>query len=176
MDSTKDITLKLIISMLYDTACRRSEILKIRFKDIEPIKEPKNNIYAKVRIMGKGHKSREVYLNETTFNLLKEYGKGKKKSDYIIRFKSNDNKEIKFQDHKLWEVLSKHIEPILGRNFHCHMLRHTFATHMADNGAHAEEIMYYLGHKEVSTTLIYIEISTFMGERAFTKYSKDILE
>jgi integrase len=124
METTKDLELRLIFSMLYDTAARRHEFMNIRFSHIEPIKEPKDNIYAKVRIMGKGHKAREVYLGKVSFELLKEYAKGKKKRDYVIRFIQPDGKEYKSQDHQLWKVTQKHCKPILGRNFHCHMFRH----------------------------------------------------
>jgi integrase len=127
MESTKDLELRLIFSILYDTAARRHEFMNIRFSHIEPIKEPKDKIYAKVRIMGKGHKAREVYLGKVSFELLKEYAKGKKKRDYVIRFIQPDGKEYKSQDHQLWKVTQKHCEPILGRNFHIHMFRHCFS-------------------------------------------------
>jgi len=174
MSEVKDLRMKLIISMLYDTACRRTELINIKYGDITLIKDDK--IKAQIGIIGKGNKARTVYIGTQTYDLLKEYSKGKgKKSKFIFQFRDKRGKLIKDQAHKMWSELKKYSRRILASDKHPHMFRHTKATHLADKGASAMEIMAYLGHEKIETSMIYIQVSSFVGERAFKKYAEEIL-
>lgn len=175
---------KTIVSALYDTACRRSELLSIKWGDIQ-FRDPKKHsadikagLYASVSIIGKGKKSREVYLGSTTVTLLRKMNEEKKfeKQDPIFVIYGEDTTTpLKRQDHALYELVHKQLDKILKRHVHPHCFRHTKATHLADNGADVLDIASYLGHSNIAATQIYIEISSFRGMKAYKEFSKDIM-
>lgn len=178
-----DLFLQAVISTFYDTACRRSELLSIKWGDIQfrdPIRNKEDiaaGLCASVSIIGKGKKTREVYLGATTVALLqKMHAKNQYLKDSIVFVAKDENgMPYKHQDHGLYEIVVKRLSKILGRRVHPHMFRHTKLTHMADNGADVLDIAAYAGHSDIKVTQIYIEISSYRGKRAFKMFSEDIL-
>ncbi len=153
----------LILEMFYSTGIRLSELVNIRISDID-----KSN--RQIKVLGKGSKERIVffsikcleylddYLNNSRIFLLKENNdylflnnKGKKLStsgvEYIIR------------QILLKSDLSVHLTP--------HTLRHTFATHMLDEGADLMTVKELLGHENISTTGIYTHVSNEHLRKAY---------
>jgi integrase len=176
---------KLTISALYDTACRRHELLGIKFGDIE-FKDPSNihhekeieaGIWAEVNILGKGKKTRKVFLSKTTVELLAEYHKTMHfaKQDKVFILFSPSGMEYSYQEHELYKMIVDVGQTILVRHIHPHCFRHTKATHMADRGADVLDIAAYLGHSNPATSAIYIEISAFRAKQAYMKYAQDIV-
>lgn len=182
-ETEDDLFLHTAISCLYDTACRRSELLSIKWGDIQfkdPIKhseEIKNGLSASVTIMGKGKKTREVYFGKTSVELLQKMNAIEHYTKDSIVFVSKDNsgKPYMHQDHGLYEIMVKRLYKILGRRVHPHMLRHTKLTHLADAGAQILDLASYAGHSDIKVTEIYIHISSFRGRQAYMKYSNDIM-
>lgn len=185
MNELDDVFKKAIISCLYDTACRRAELLSIKFGDINfknpELKTHKKDIeagiYAEVQILGKGSKARTVYLGKTSvMHIIALHNKfGYTKTDKIFVLKQDDGTPYKLQENQLYKEITDIGDSVLGRHIHPHCFRHTKATHMADAGADMLDIAAYLGHSNPSTSSIYIEISAWRGHQAFSKYSKDIL-
>lgn len=170
---------KLLISMLYDTACRRDEIMKVRVCDIIIRTEEKdinNGIFASLKVTGKGMKKREVYLSNTTMELYKNYinNNGIKDKDKVFVFRKKDGSVCLCQNDMLYKRMRKIGKQILQRHLHPHMFRHTKITHMADEGADILSLAAYAGHEKPSTTQIYVEISSHRAYYAFAEYSKDI--
>ena len=140
----------LILELLYSTGIRVSELINIKLKDI-------NRSDKKILIMGKGSKERYVLYGEVLDNLLDVYlsnsrSKLNKNSDYLILNK--DGNQI--TDRGIRLIISKilkkgeidyHVSP--------HTLRHTFATHMLENGADLKSVQELLGHENLSTTQVY---------------------
>lgn len=170
---TKEDKMKLIYCLLYDTACRREELCKFKYGHLTKIEGKKAK--ASLLTQGKGGINRTTYINSYTYNLLKKYSKGKaKRGNYIIDFKNKDGQPLKHKPKKITTIVSKHSKKILDRTVNPHMLRHTKATHMADQGASPLDIKEYLGHRDIKTSMMYIHVSSFLGERAFNKYSEDL--
>lgn len=176
---------KAIVCSLYDTACRRSELMSIKFGDIN-FKNPKNishkkdidsGICAEIQIMGKGKKARTVYLGATSAKLVVMLHEkfGYQKTDKVFLLKQDDGMPYIYQTHELYKKIIGIGKVVLGRHIHPHCFRHTKATHMADTGADMLDIAAYLGHSNPSTSAIYIEISAFRGKQAFAKFTKDIM-
>jgi integrase/recombinase XerC len=155
----------LILELLYSTGIRVSELINIKMKDI-------NRSDKKILIMGKGSKERYVLYGEVLADLLEVYlsysrAKLNKNSDYLILNK--DGNQI--TDRGIRLIISKilkkgeidyHVSP--------HTLRHTFATHMLENGADLRTIQELLGHSDVSTTQIYTNVSNKFITENYNNY------
>jgi len=167
--SSEKLQDKLIFSLLYDTACRVSELINIRVKDIN-FKE------RSIEVLGKGGKKRSVFFNASTEELLTKHIQNKKKEDKLIIIRDNSGKPYQNQQHAIWRLCKRKGKKILHRNLHPHMFRHTRLTHMADEGADILDIAAYAGHEDIKTSQIYVEISSYRRKRAFKKYCSDIME
>lgn len=145
---------RLILEFLYGTGVRVSELVNIKVSNIN-----KNN--KSIKILGKGNKERIVYYNPVCHNLLNKYlniysSINKKNVDYLF-FNQQGNKlttqGISYLINKIIKKISfnKHITP--------HMLRHSFATHLLNNGCDLLTVQELLGHQSISTTAIYTHVT-----------------
>ena len=165
---------ELMIRFLYDTGCRESEMLGVRRKDVNIFDEPKNNIFAEVTVLGKGHKKRNVYLMERTVKLFKELKFNLKPEQKCFVFVKSNGKPYKRQDSELLKGFRKRTKEILGRSYVIHSLRHTKLTHLADKGADLLGISSYAGHSNIAVTQVYVKASSHLGKMTFEKYSEDV--
>lgn len=144
-----------LIGMLLQTGMRVSEIVNLDILDID--KEMKT-----IRVFGKGSKERQVYFMDSLIPLLDSY--------YLIREKMvlNENEAAVFIGSKGTRITKRAIENILNdRAKHAtnpfkvtpHMLRHTFATNLLNNGVDIKMVQELLGHESISTTQIYTHVS-----------------
>lgn len=153
---------RLLIEMFYSTGCRVSEIINIKVKDID-FKDKK------IRIMGKGSKERIVYYGDYAKKYLDKYlSKGIDK-DYLFVNKHGDKytvEEIELIVKDIMKHLSikTHVTP--------HTLRHTFATHLLNNGADIRSVQELLGHSNLSTTGIYTHVSSDRLKEVYFKTFK----
>lgn len=171
-----DDEMKLLLSFMYDTACRRSELLNIKYGDITfRDTNTSKNIWAEVHIVsGKGGKSRVVYLTKKSVLLLRELRPHIDIKDKIFYFyKDKDNAYIN-QEHRLYVMIKDSCDKILNRHIHPHCFRHSALTHLANKGADILGISRYAGHKDIKTSQIYIDYSTYISETTFEKYSRAI--
>ncbi len=152
---------KVLYSLLYDTGMRISEALNLSVRDIDL---NKNNFV----IFGKGNKERIVFFTDRTKNLLNKYIKEKTKIqiDNQIREKSIRDKLFVTNLGKPLSISS--VESIFDKqrvyfgwqkNFSPHVLRHTYATHLLNNGASIRMVQQMLGHSSLATTQIYTHVS-----------------
>lgn len=145
----------LIIRMLYATGIRVSELVSIKLKDI--------NINDRtIRIFGKGSKERIVVFGNNTMDILNKYlSDGRvnldtKNCEYLFLnkdgFRLSDRYVRKIIDDIIIKAsIDMHVSP--------HMLRHTFATSMLNNGADLVSVKDLLGHSSLETTSIYTHVS-----------------
>ena len=164
IDTSTDEGLKrrLLIEMFYSTGCRVSEIINIKVNDIDFLNK-------KIRIMGKGSKERIVYYGDYAKKYLDKYlSKGMDK-DYLFVNKHGDKytvEEIELIVKDIMKHLSikTHVTP--------HTLRHTFATHLLNNGADIRSVQELLGHSNLSTTGIYTHVSSDRLKEVYFKTFK----
>jgi integrase/recombinase XerC len=146
----------LIIELLYDTGVRVSELSNIKIKDIDY----SNN---SIRIMGKGSYERIVYFGEYAKNIIDEYLNNFRNShlknkihEYLIINKNGD----KITDRGIRKILDDILKGVsLKMHITPHSLRHTFATHLLENGCDIKVVQELLGHKHLSTTSIYTHVT-----------------
>lgn len=174
-----------LLKVLYDTACRKGEIVRTPIADYE---NQKSDTYHGLRVcdvdfenkeatvFGKGRKKRTVALSDSTLHWLGEYikAKGLKGKQTIFTFYKGDGKPYVRQDDECWKLI-KHIGKMaIGKHVYPHCLRHTKICHWADMGADLLDLKEMAGHDNVKTTMIYVQISSWRRKEAFRKYSFDI--
>ncbi len=145
-----EIRNKAIIDLFYSTGVRASELCNITFDDID-FKE------RTIRILGKGNKERIVLFGEKTLHNLKAYLSTRKDNKKWLFL---SNRKRKLSRREVWYIINTTFEKIaLKFGVHPHTLRHSFATHLLDNGADIRVIQELLGHASISTTSIYVNTS-----------------
>jgi len=148
IDSCENLKHKLIIKFLYSSGLRLSELLNLKRNDIDF----DNNLIL-VR-QGKGKKDRMTLLSQSLKNdLLKYYSNYEFKTSYI--FEGRKGKYSKKSVQKIFERLGNKI----GIKIHPHMLRHSFATHLLEQGTDLRYIQKLLGHSSSTTTEIYTHVA-----------------
>ena len=146
----KDLTMFIL---MYTTGARLNEILSLKLKDINlDVKEPY------ISIVGKGNKLRCLYLLSETSDYL-FYSKVKGKQHKITE------QSIEKQLRKWASMANKQCSEI-PLNLHPHQLRHSAATHWLDDGMNIVQISYLLGHEQLQTTMVYLEITTAQKAKA----------
>lgn len=158
---------KAILELMYATGLRISEVISLEFKNVD---------YDEciIRVMGKGSKERIVPVNDYAIKYLKEYIDNYRPelvkneiNNYI--FLNNHGRMLTrqgiFKMIKNYAAL-KNIKKTIGP----HTLRHTFATHLLENGADLRVIQELLGHSDISTTQIYTHLTKEALHNEYKKY------
>jgi len=144
-----------IIELLYSCGLRVSELVNLKINDIDL-----SSKY--VRCFGKGSKERIIPIGETAKQIVKEF---LPQRDLLIKKYNLNTKRLLILDngrlitrqdvytfiHEQGKLIHKSISP--------HTLRHSFATHLLENGADLRIVQELLGHSDVSTTQLYTHIS-----------------
>ncbi|HEY0245395.1 MAG TPA: tyrosine-type recombinase/integrase [Mucilaginibacter sp.] len=150
-DDFKGLRDKLIIEMLFGTGIRLSELLGIKDQDI-------NAYEGTIKVLGKRNKQRIIPLNSELKELLIKYADLKKSEN----FNNNSltlivtNKGADAYPKFIYLIVQKYLSYISTQNKRSpHVLRHTFATSLLNNGADLNAIKELLGHANLSATQIY---------------------
>ena len=149
----------LILDLLYSTGLRVSELCSIKIKDIDFSNES-------IKVVGKGGKSRIVLLHKSLKDNLLSYI-SVTRLKLLERSKNSNNRNL-LLNSKGGSLTVRGVRVILnkiikdsGENFHVspHMLRHSFATELLNNGADLRSVEELLGHSNLETTQIYTHVS-----------------
>lgn len=155
LDSNMSLLDKAVLELLYAAGLRVSELTDIQINNID--------LNAKyIRCTGKGSKERLVPIGTKACNAIKKYYKER---EYLIKkynisskycFIKENGKKLTRQDvyvfiNNIGKNINKDISP--------HTIRHSFATHLLENGADLRVVQELLGHSDVSTTQLYTHIS-----------------
>ena len=152
-----------MLELLYSTGIRVSELVSIKLDDIDFYNK-------KIKILGKGNKERFVLLGQQCEELLKKYIKesrsilNKERNEYL--FLNNLGKTISVRGVESVILKIEH-EACLKFSISPHVFRHTFATHMLDNGADLNSVKELLGHENLNTTAIYTHVSNERLRRVY---------
>ena len=148
IDSIKNLKHKLMIQLIYSAGLRVSELISLRTKDIDI---ERNVIYIR---QGKGAKDRISLFPESI------------KKDFLKYLLQCSPKNYLFESNRQKKYSSKSVEKIvekaskeLGKKIRPHTLRHSFATHLLEQGIDIRKIQKLLGHKNLRTTQIYTHVA-----------------
>ncbi len=166
LDTALGIRNRLIIELLYATGLRVSEITNLKLNDIDISNQ-------EIKVYGKGGKERIVFFGEYAKKYLKLYLDNARNE-----LLNGNNSNYLLINHNGGKLTSRGVELIIDKvqneaalkhNISPHVLRHTFATDMLNNGADLKSVQELLGHSSLSTTQIYTHIT---NERLRSVYLK----
>lgn len=167
LDTAFDYRNKAMIELIYGAGLRVSELINLNVEDLDF-----NNCI--IRVLGKGSKERIIPLGEYSIYYLEQYLE--KRSELLKNdtttsalFLNNHGKRMTRQGFfkNLKTILNKQgLDP----NIHPHTLRHSFATHLLEEGADLRSIQELLGHSDISTTKIYTHVSDKKVENDYIEY------
>lgn len=164
----RDLTMFIL---MYNTATRINEILSIRLQDVHiNVEKPY------VSIIGKGNKLRSLYLLPKTVKYLKQYieenhEENANKNDYLFYSKIK-GKQTKLTQKSVEKQLKKWAQKAYEKckevpiGLHPHQIRHAAASHWLEDGMNVVQISYLLGHEQLQTTMVYLEITTAQKAKA----------
>lgn len=159
-----EIRNRLILELLFATGLRVSELINIKLSDIQ--KQERS-----IRTLGKGKKERIVYYGEYAEEILLKYLEEarpllleNKRSIYLFVGKNS----TQLTRARISEILDSEVKKIgLQHHISPHVLRHTFATQLLNNGADIRSVQELLGHENLSTTQIYTHITNDQLRKAY---------
>ena len=151
IEHTNNIKHRCIVSLLYSAGLRRSELLNLKVEHIDSKR-------MLIRIEGaKGNKDRYTLLSTTFLKELRQYYREWKPRTYLFEGPKS-NKYSAESVAKIVKNTAKKAGIIM--NVTPHVLRHSFATHLLENGTDLRYIQALLGHKNPKTTEIYTHVAT----------------
>ena len=142
-----------IVATLYSTGLRISELCNLKIKDIDS-----QNMILHVR-QGKGGKDRKVQLSLFLLDILRDYYRSCyiKPTDWLFPGRSEDGKMHTSTIQRFMQRLSR--ESGLNKKITPHTFRHSFATHLLEDGTDLRTIQALLGHSSIQTTEKYLHIA-----------------
>ncbi|AXF57809.1 site-specific tyrosine recombinase XerD [Salicibibacter kimchii] len=156
-----------MFELMYGTGLRVSELCSLTLDDT-------HLEMGFVRCIGKGNKERIIPLGSKAIHALKAYqSKARpsfvKKQSHDILFVNRLGKQLSRQG--FWKVLKRHVENAgIKKAVTPHTLRHSFATHLVENGADLRVVQELLGHADITTTQIYTHISRHHLKHIYQTY------
>jgi integrase/recombinase XerD len=148
-----------IMELLYASGIRRAELVSLNLSDVDLERRI-------MRVIGKGNKQRTVFINQASADAIRAYLGVRPRTPDEALFLSK--RKTRLSHRQAWVVfrqfaqlsgLTKHVTP--------HVMRHSFATHLLENGADLMTIKELLGHESLSTTQIYTNVSLEHMRRSY---------
>ena len=154
---------KLIIDLFYSTGIRRTELIHLKMLNIDLSN-------ATMKVLGKRNKERILPLLPNIVSQIKLY---LTERAYIERITDNDIffltlKGVKMNDSLVYRLINSYFSGVSEKlKKSPHILRHTFATHLLNNGADLNSVKELLGHSSLASTQIYTQSSLFELKKVY---------
>lgn len=155
---------KAILELLYSSGLRVSELCNLELYDVDD---------TFVRVLGKGNKERVIPIGSKAISAIDFYLANYRNDEKVDRkvplFISQRNKPM--QREMIWRIVKRYVKSAgIKKNISPHTLRHSFATHLLDNGADLRIIQDMLGHSSISSTDRYTQVSASQIQKAFQSF------
>ena len=156
-----------MLELLYATGMRVSELIHIELDDV-------NLIMGFVKVFGKGNKERIVPLGEAVIEYLTHYIENirpqlLKRTVTPVLFLNMHGKPLSRQ--AIWKMIKQNgIKANINKTLTPHTLRHSFATHLLENGADLRAVQEMLGHSDISTTQLYTHVSKSQIRKMYNEF------
>lgn len=156
-----------MLELMYGTGVRVSELLSLQIEDI-------NSTAGFLRCLGKGRKERIIPVNQTSIDWVQRYLARARNSlvkNHLERtlFVNANGRPLSRQG--FFKILATYVEKAkLGKEITPHTFRHSFATHLLENGADLRAVQEMLGHADISTTQIYTHLTKSRLMEVYQRY------
>lgn len=149
----KNMKHRTLLSLVYSTGMRLQELCNLKIEHIDS-----KQMFIKI-VSGKGKKDRIVPLSQTILTELRIYFLQYRPLIYLFNGSKNG---IKYSPRTVQHILSKSLIELglNNKDYSFHTLRHSFATHLYDNGTDLLSIQHLMGHQHISQTIQYLHLST----------------
>ena len=162
-DNFTGIRDRLIIDLFYTTGIRRIELIQLKISDLNI-----NNKH--IKVLGKRNKERIIPLIDSTINILNKYlsYRDELKSEETFLFITNKGKPV--YEKLIYRIINKYFDTISTKvKKSPHIIRHSFATHLLNNGADLNSVKDLLGHSSLAATQVYTNRSIDEIKKVFAK-------
>jgi len=158
-----DVLEKCIIEVLYQTGIRKAELCGMTFENV-------NLQGNELKIIGKGNKERIVPVSENLSALLKSYLKIRNPETEHESYFFVNKKGKKLNEKFVYVVVNKYLSLVTTKEKRSpHILRHSFATHVLDNGAEISKVKKILGHSSLASTQVYTNANIEQLKKVFNQ-------
>lgn len=157
IDSTERIKNKAIISLLYSSGIRVSELCSLNRDSIQ------DNSFT---VVGKGGKARLCFVDQRSQNLIKAYLKTREDNDNAL-FLTDAGYRIRPQTV---QETFKSVRKRSGIQCHAHTLRHSFATNLLQSNTNLYHVQQFLGHRSLQTTQQYLHVVDMDLQNVYKKH------
>ncbi|WP_175623339.1 tyrosine-type recombinase/integrase [Chryseobacterium schmidteae] len=152
-----------IVELLYQTGIRKSELCGLIFERV-------NLEENELKILGKGNKERYIPISENLSSLLKDYCKIRKPQEEFKSYFFINKKGKKLTEKFVYVVVNKYLSLVTSKQKRSpHILRHSFATHVLDNGAEISKVKKILGHSSLASTQVYTNANIEQLKKVFNQ-------
>ena len=158
-----------LLEVLYSCGLRVSEAEKLQLNQI-------NTQEKIIKVVGKGKKERIIPIRDEALNAIKDYIYNVRSEKRIVDknyvFLNRSGKKLTRQ--VIYSLVVKYAKYAgIEKKIHPHTLRHSFATHLLDNGADLRVVQELLGHTNIGTTQLYTHVTTKTLVKSYDLYWKD---
>ena len=152
-----------IIEVLYQTGIRKAELCGLIFESV-------NLEVQQLKILGKGNKERYIPISEDLANLLLNYLQIRNPQEEFKSYFFVNRKGKKLTEKFVYVVVNKYLSLVTSKKKTSpHILRHSFATHVLDNGAEISKVKKILGHSSLASTQVYTNANIEQLKKVFNQ-------
>lgn len=140
---------KLLVELLYSTGIRRAELINIKLQDI-------NSTNNTIKVLGKRNKERYVPILPSVLISIKKYLQERNKEGFVSEYLLITSKGNKLYETLVYRIINSYFSEVSSKvKKSPHILRHSFATHLLNEGADLNSVKELLGHTSLASTQIY---------------------
>jgi site-specific recombinase XerD len=163
----KHLKHRILLALLYGCGLRCSEVRNVRLQDLDFDRERLHVV------QGKGKKDRYVPLSKHLIRGLKTYIEQEKPHNWLFNGQPTDrsggDSNNRYSQRGIQHIVKRIAEEAgISKNVHVHTLRHTFATHLLEDGLDIISVKNLLGHSRIQTTMEYLHVAISNPQRAFS--------
>ncbi len=163
LSENHDLLEKCIIEVLYQTGIRKAELCGLMFEYV-------NLDGNELRVIGKGNKERFIPISKDLSDLLRSYLEVRKPENGHQAYFLVNKKGKKLSEKFVYVVVNKYLSLVTTKEKRSpHILRHSFATHVLDNGAEISKVKKILGHSSLASTQVYTNANIEQLKKVFNQ-------
>lgn len=158
-----DVLEKCIMEVLYQTGIRKAELCGLIFENVDLYEN-------ELKVIGKGNKERVIPISNELSGLLKSYMEIRNPQTEFKSYFFVNKKGKKLNEKFVYVVVNKYLSLITTKEKKSpHILRHSFATHVLDNGAEISKVKKILGHSSLASTQVYTNANIEQLKKVFNQ-------